>query len=143
MYRTTLLLSILFLSACATSGPRRAEYTQADKSCVEGDLANIAKYFFKDEAHVAIRFIDGLATNGKHRFCVEPGVHYVTAAAVSAGFAEGQTYVQLTMEPGKTYKIRAVRENSTTFIFRVLEVVGAQEHELQQLRSFAGDARRR
>lgn len=141
MNRVFAVALVLILGACSAGSVRKDLQTNPALSCVSGDLANALKLFFGNEAHAALRLMDGEKVGARNSICVEPGIHYITTGA-GKNWLVGSGYMRVSMEAGKRYKLRAEFEE-TTFLIRLMETSpDGGETEIQRQRVTAGGAGR-
>ena len=125
------LVLALALSGCAT-GPRFENYSGANASCVEGDTANLVKFYTEGEAHVSIKEIDDLPTGGGRRFCVSAGKHRLGVSAYNM-YREAEEYFDFDLETGRKYKVRANLQG-ISFVFHFVDITDGKETQLSELR---------
>nr|WP_028080878.1 hypothetical protein [Solimonas soli] len=131
------LMASVVLGACA-SEPSFKNTKAADNACVEGDVANFFKFFSSGEAHVSIREIDGLPTDGVHtgKFCFAPGQHRLGIRGYN-NLQSAQDYVDLNFSPGRTYQIKG-NLRGISIVFRMYDVTAEPEVPVSEFSIKAG-----
>lgn len=121
----------LALVGCAT-GPTHQNYKQSDAACVQGDYANVIKFFTEGEAHVHIEEMDGVQTDSRI-VCVSPGEHRLGFTAVNDGRI-GHDFITVDFEANKKYKVRANR-NGLGFNSVLYDITDGNETPVTKLRT--------
>jgi hypothetical protein len=122
---------VLALAGCAT-GPRFQNYAGANASCVEGDTANLVRFYTEGEAHVFIQEIDDLPTGGGMRFCVSAGKHRLGISAYNI-YRQAAEYFDFDLEAGRNYRVRANLQG-ISFVFHFVDITDGKETRLSELR---------
>jgi len=125
MNKLLIVLVSTFLAACA-GGPKYPTTTASDAACVKGDLANFFGWVSEGEAHVHIKEIDGVPTEGgPGPFCFAPGNHRLGIR----GFNKhqiAQDYIDLTFEARRKYLIRGNLRGMNVY-FEFVDITSSEE----------------
>lgn len=134
--RIPLSLIALLMVSC-NSLPPELTYSGADAACLEGDTANIVRFFVAGEANVRVEEIDGLRVGGAHLFCVRPGVRRILLSAGGRTGLIARDYIDLEMHPSRSYSFRA-NASGGQFFFRILDTTGSNEKVIGTFAMAAG-----
>jgi hypothetical protein len=125
MNRIIIVLFAILLTACAGT-PKYPSTSASDAACVKGDMANFFKFFSAGEAHVHIKEIDGVPTEGgTGPFCFAPGKHRLGISGYN-NHQTAQDYVELTFESGKKYWIRGNLRGMNVY-FELIDITSSEE----------------
>lgn len=110
---------LVCVTGCAT-GPRYENYKAEDAACIEGDIANVVKFFSEGEAHVHIKEIDGVPTGSGEPYCFAPGKHRLGVSG-SNNYQTAQDYVDLEFEARKKYWLRG-NLRGISVVFQLIDI---------------------
>lgn len=138
MKRIPLYLAVAAILAGCASGPSFKSAKAPDNACVEGDVANFFKFFTSGEAHVSLREIDGLPTEGNRasKFCFAPGQHRLGIRGYN-NLESAQDYVDLNFAPGRMYQIKG-NLRGISIVFRMYDVTTGEEVPVSEFSIKAG-----
>jgi hypothetical protein len=139
MSRVFVFAVVILLGACSSGTVKQDLRKYPTLSCVSGDLANVFKYVHGNSAQVAIRMMDGNKVGSRNSVCVAPGIHYITTGAAK-NWIMGEGFMRVSMETGRTYKLRAELEGPT-FLIKLMEVSASgdvREVQQQQVAAIGG-----
>jgi hypothetical protein len=117
----------LTIAGCATT-PTYQSYKAPDAACIQGDVANVVKFFSDGEAHVAIREIDGVPSSGTGPHCVTPGKHRLGISGYN-NYQTAQDYVNLDFEAGKQYWLRG-NLRGISIVFQLVDITSQAETKI-------------
>lgn len=137
-YLLKFAIAALFLTGCAST-PTFQNHESSNAACISGDTANIFRFFTHGEAHVRIREIDGTPTSGFGPFCVAPGKRRFGVFAGASGYQQAQNYVDLELEPGKSYVLRG-NLKGISILISLFDVSQTPEQKLGEFSLLAGTA---
>ncbi|GEM_PF-4419426 len=104
--RIFLVVCLVFLSACATTGGA-SDYVGSDKTCIRGGMPDGMTLWTEGATHVTLTNVSGIGwSNGwKKTWCVRPGAHVVGLQGTISLYQE-EGAMEIVLSAGRNYRIR-------------------------------------
>lgn len=131
-----LFLVVVFLSGCQTI-PEYKNSILPDAVCVKGNFAKLTKWFSEGEAHVLIKEIDGVPTDGRKQYCFNPGIHTLGVYAIN-NYQEAQDYFQYDFLPARRYWFHGNFTGGISFAIQVEDITTEPVSKVAEFRLKAG-----
>ena len=114
-----LFLCVLAVTGCAAKSSYYSQGAKNGSSTLEGDYANLVRFFSKSEAHVFLDQIDGKTVRANKAYVTE-GEHTIRITAHNMGVMS-EIELPLTFKPDRKYKITATKVGGV-FTVQLLDI---------------------